>query len=174
MPDQLSLAKKLSYGVGHVLNDLSASMWFSYLIIYFHRIVLFENATSGYMMLLGQVADAISTIFVGFESDKTQNGLFNYGRRKSWHLIGVISVLISFPFMFNLCITCENSPQWYRFWYYAPFVVIFQFGWAATQISHLSLIPQLTTCKNERVSLNAIRFVFFFDIKSFFHLFIIK
>ena len=51
--DQLSLRKKLSYGVGHVLNDLSASMWFSYLLIYFHRIVQFTNSVSGYMMLLG-------------------------------------------------------------------------------------------------------------------------
>lgn len=51
--DQLNLAKKLSYGVGHVLNDLSASMWFSYLLIYLHRVVNFENATAGYMMLLG-------------------------------------------------------------------------------------------------------------------------
>src|SRR4051812_39576746 len=67
---------------------------------------------------------------------------------------------MSFPFMFNLCITCENSPEWARFLYYAPFVVIFQFGWAATQISHLSLIPQLTTNENERVALNAIRYAF--------------
>jgi Na+/melibiose symporter-like transporter len=46
------------------------------------------------------------------------------------------------------------------FYYYAPFVVIFQFGWASTQISHLSLIPQLTSDKNERVALNAIRYAF--------------
>ncbi len=62
--------------------------------------------------------------------------------------------------MFNLCPTCENSIEWARFIYYAPFVVIFQFGWASTQISHLSLIPQMSSCKNERVSLNAIRYAF--------------
>lgn len=39
----------------------------------------------------GQIADAISTPFVGFESDKTVSGFFNYGRRKSWHLIGMRS-----------------------------------------------------------------------------------
>lgn len=63
--------------------------------------------------------------------------------------------------MFNLCIYCENSPEWARFIYYAPFVFIFQFGWAATQISHLSLIPQLSPCENERASLNATRYLFF-------------
>ena len=52
--DQLNIFKKLSYGVGHILNDLTASMWFSYLLIYLHRVVNFENATAGYMMLLGK------------------------------------------------------------------------------------------------------------------------
>ena len=95
--DRLTLAKKFSYGVGHVLNDLTASMWFSYLLIYLHRVVNFSNSLSGYMMLLGnfvdknltkkkriyfkksflgQVADAISTAFVGFESDRTESGFW--------------------------------------------------------------------------------------------------
>lgn len=51
--DQLSLVKKFSFGVGHVLNDLTASMWFSYLLIYLHRVVNFSNSLSGYVMLLG-------------------------------------------------------------------------------------------------------------------------
>ena len=49
--DQLGICKKLSYGVGHVLNDLTASMWFSYLLLYFHRIVLFDNSIAGYMVI---------------------------------------------------------------------------------------------------------------------------
>jgi Na+/melibiose symporter-like transporter len=52
--DQLALAKKLSYGVGHVLNDLTASMWFSYLLLYLHKVAGFDNPTAGYMMLLGK------------------------------------------------------------------------------------------------------------------------
>jgi Na+/melibiose symporter-like transporter len=50
--DQLSIARKFSFGVGHVLNDLTASMWFSYLLLYLHRIVLFDNAIAGYMVCL--------------------------------------------------------------------------------------------------------------------------
>ncbi len=103
--DQLSPLKKLSFGVGHVLNDLSASMWFSYLLIYLHRVVMFENAVAGYMMLLGQVADAISTIFVGFESDRTKSGFCNYGKRKSWHLVGKL-LSSAFPRLVNLVDFC--------------------------------------------------------------------
>jgi Na+/melibiose symporter-like transporter len=50
--DQLSIARKFSFGVGHVLNDLTASMWFSYLLLYLHRIVLFDNAIAGYMVYI--------------------------------------------------------------------------------------------------------------------------
>lgn len=42
--------------------------------------------------------------------------------------------------------------------YYGPFIVIFQFGWAATQIAHLSLIPELVTSDHEKVELTALRY----------------
>ena len=72
-------------------------------------------------------------------------------------LSGTICVAATFPFIFLPCITCETSADWARFIYYAPFIIIFQFGWASTQISHLSLIPELTPNDSERVELNAIR-----------------
>ena len=42
-------------------------------------------------------------------------------------------------------------------WHNLDFIVIFQFGWATTQISHLAMIPELSECKIEKVTLNAIR-----------------
>ena len=42
--------------------------------------------------------------------------------------------------------------------YYATFIVIFQFGWASTQIAHLAAIPDLSECQNERTGLTAIRY----------------
>ena len=47
--------------------------------------------------------------------------------------------------------------------YYAPLVVIFQFGWAATQINHLALIPDLTSNEHESVILNSLRYVLYCD-----------
>ena len=70
-------------------------------------------------------------------------------------------VACSFPFLFVGCITCSTSPDWSQFIYYAPFVIIFQFGWASTQINHLSLIPDLTDDVNERVGLNGSRYITF-------------
>jgi len=33
-PTTITLGQRLSYSVGHVLNNLAASMWFSYLLVY--------------------------------------------------------------------------------------------------------------------------------------------
>lgn len=35
---KLSPITKLSYGVGHVYNDLCASMWFTYLLVFFQQV----------------------------------------------------------------------------------------------------------------------------------------
>jgi len=52
---------------------------------------------------------------------------------------------------------CEGSEQWAQLVYYSAFVIIFQFGWASVQISHLSMIPDLTPNEHERTELTAIR-----------------
>ena len=153
---QLSSFSRLSYGVGHVLNDLCASMWYSNLLIYFQNIIKFSSVQAGVLLLIGQVADGVATPILGLEMDKMR--YFKFGKRKIWHLGGCIAVVLSFPFIFNLCIGCQDSSDWALFIYYVPFILIFTVGWSSTQISHLSLIPDLASNTDEKVLLNAIRF----------------
>lgn len=40
------------------------------------------------------------------------------------------------------------------------FIIIFQFGWAAVQISHLSLIPEISPNEHDRTKLTAVRYGF--------------
>ncbi|XP_032422321.1 major facilitator superfamily domain-containing protein 12 [Xiphophorus hellerii] len=156
----LPAVRKLSYAAGHFLNDLCASMWFTYLLVFYHSVLGFQNTDAGILLLVGQIADAICTPLVGYESDQT-SGCGNYGKRKTWHLVGTLSVVVSFAFVFNQCLGCDpNTPQWASLIYFAPFIIIFQFGWAATQISHLSLIPELVTCEHAKVELTAYRYAF--------------
>lgn len=170
----LSLPRKLAYGVGHVFNDLCASMWFTYLVLFFHKVALLGNTYAGLLILIGQVADAAATPFIGFLCDKTH---LRYGRRKFWHLVGTIMVGVSLFFFWHTCLPCQEhgstgnntftdtptdtptgTPLAWKIVYFSIPIVIFQFGWASVQISHLSLIPELTSDKNERVGLNAIRY----------------
>ncbi len=152
---RLPFLQKIFYGIGHVFNDLCANCWFSYLILYMTKVVSLSNAHAGLVLLIGQVADAIFTPFIGYGCDKTN--VKCYGRRKLWHLIGSICVLLSFPFIFNLCLDCENASTAKLVAYYSGFVVVFQFGWASVQISHLSLIPEIARKISEKIELNAIR-----------------
>lgn len=85
----LTRKQKLAYGIGHVLNDICASMWFTYLIVFFHFVLGFSASLSGVVLLIGQIADALATPFVGLQSDKNDDfWLCRYGRRKTWHLLG--------------------------------------------------------------------------------------
>ncbi|XP_012695004.1 major facilitator superfamily domain-containing protein 12a isoform X2 [Clupea harengus] len=159
-PSSLHVCRRLSYAVGHFLNDLCASMWFTYLLVYYHSVLGFNNTYAGVLLLVGQIADGFCTPLIGYESDRTA-GCGTYGKRKSWHLVGTVSVLVSFAFIFNQCFGCDGStPQWASLIYFLPFIVIFQFGWAATQISHLSLIPELVSCQYAKVELTAFRYAF--------------
>uniref|UniRef100_A0A8C3G6T2 Major facilitator superfamily domain-containing protein 12 n=1 Tax=Cyclopterus lumpus TaxID=8103 RepID=A0A8C3G6T2_CYCLU len=156
----LPALKKLSYAVGHFLNDLCASMWFTYLLVFYHSVLGFKNTYAGVLLLVGQIADGICTPLIGYESDRTP-GCGNYGKRKTWHLVGTLSVLLSFAFIFNQCLGCGSlTPQWASLTYFIPFIMVFQFGWAATQISHLALIPELVTCEHAKVELTAYRYAF--------------
>ncbi|CAF3716973.1 unnamed protein product [Rotaria sp. Silwood1] len=62
-PDVLSKRSKFAYSVDYVLNDVTAAMWLSYFIVFYYRVINFTNAAAGYFFLIGQIADAISTIF---------------------------------------------------------------------------------------------------------------
>uniref|UniRef100_A0A3B4TGZ9 Major facilitator superfamily domain-containing protein 12 n=1 Tax=Seriola dumerili TaxID=41447 RepID=A0A3B4TGZ9_SERDU len=154
----LPALRKLSYAVGHFLNDLCASMWFTYLL--YITAVILSHCGAGLLLLVGQIADGICTPLIGYESDRNP-GCGNYGKRKTWHLVGTLSVMLSFTFIFNQCLGCDSlTPQWASLIYFVPFIIIFQFGWAATQISHLSLIPELVTCEHAKVELTAYRYAF--------------
>ncbi|XP_063595503.1 major facilitator superfamily domain-containing protein 12-like [Penaeus indicus] len=155
----LSRRIKFGYGVGHVLNDLCASMWFTYLLVYLQYVLQLDRGLSGFLLMVGQVADAVSTPLVGMQSDRGCS-ISNYGRRKTWHLIGTICVLVSFPFIFIVCGICFGALGFGYVLLLGFMICLFQFGWASTQVSHLALIPDLTDSKSEREELNLIRYIF--------------
>uniref|UniRef100_A0A3Q1FY48 Major facilitator superfamily domain containing 12 n=1 Tax=Acanthochromis polyacanthus TaxID=80966 RepID=A0A3Q1FY48_9TELE len=132
----LPLVRRVSYAAGHFLNDLCASMWFTYLLVFYHSVLGFQNTNAG---------ESSVRLSVCLIQDLSHA-----------HTCGMIFVIMSFAFIFNQCLGCDSfTPQWASLVYFVPFIIIFQFGWAATQISHLSLIPELVTCEHAKVELTA-------------------
>ncbi|KAK6039539.1 hypothetical protein COOONC_22956 [Cooperia oncophora] len=155
--------RKFGYGVGHFYNDLCASMWFTYLMIYLEKVLRFRSSHAGLLMLIGQVTDAVSTPLVGIASDSSMlpRWVDKIGRRISWHMIGTFCVTLSFPFIFNRCFVCSDTGnEWYKVLWFVPFIMLFQFGWASVQISHLALIPELSSIDSSRTTMNSLRYSF--------------
>jgi Na+/melibiose symporter-like transporter len=112
-------------------------------------------------MFSGQLADALATPLVGLASDAGR-GCCLLGRRKAWNLAGVLMVAANFSFMFCFSLL----PAWGAL---APtpkaavlglFAALFNVGWAAVQVSHMALVPELTRDEGERVLLNSARYAF--------------
>lgn len=159
---RLPFLRKLAYGVGHVFNDMSSCMWFTYLIIFFQRVVKFNDISAGLLFLVGEIANAVTTSIIGFVCDNTRT---RYGRRKTWHLVGTILAAVSLIFIwYDTCRPCRPSSmatpgeQALQIFYFVIPLCVYVFGFACMQISHLSLIPELTDDDSERVELSAIRY----------------
>lgn len=69
---------------------------------------------------------------------------------------GTIFVGLAFPFIYSQS-GLEHGSSEESIYYYSIFIIIFQFGWAATQISHLSIVTDITPNQNERTSLLTVR-----------------
>lgn len=151
--DKLSIGQRFCFGVGHILNDLVANAWFSYLIIYLTKVARLSNSHTGLVAMLGQVTDGICTPITAILNDKT---VCRYGRRKIWHLIGSVCVCLTFPLLFTRLLGNEASDT-LKLIYYIGVAAFFQFGWGCVQISHLSLIPEIASRETDKVELNAIR-----------------
>lgn len=155
----ISTIAKYSYGVGHIFNDLCASMWFTFLLVYLHYVLELSRSMSGFLLMIGQVVDAMATPLIGLQSDLSQD-LCGYGRRKAWHAVGTVCVLFTFPFIFIECDGCFDVLHSTYIFLLGLAICLFQVGWAAVQVSHMALSLDLAERESEREELNLIRYIF--------------
>ncbi len=154
----LKIHRKLAYATGNFLTVLAISLWFPYNVLFFHNVIGMSAKNAGHTVLLGQAGGAISTPFLGMWSD--QCSCKTPGKRKIFHLFGIFLTAFVFFFLWYQCIGCTNAPQSYKVLYYGALAIIFQFGWASTQIGQLALLPELSSQKKTQVELNSLRFNF--------------
>jgi hypothetical protein len=50
----LSLRMKAAYALGHVFNDITAAMWFSYTLLFLQLVIGMTPELSGAMLLIGE------------------------------------------------------------------------------------------------------------------------
>ena len=111
--------------------------------------------TAGVIFLIGQFCDGLVTPVLAHKVDRLS--FPHYGKRKTVHFIGSVVVSLAFPFVFTRCPGCEDASYWTLVVYFVPLVCLFHCGWAAVQMCHLSLIPELSSDQKQRDELNIIR-----------------
>ena len=67
--NHLNVKTKIGYSVGHILNDMAISLQTSYMMIFYQSVLSIEKSSAGITYLIGQIADAFTSITVGFLSD---------------------------------------------------------------------------------------------------------
>ncbi|XP_060522466.1 major facilitator superfamily domain-containing protein 12-like [Cylas formicarius] len=143
-----SSLQKISFGLGHVFNDLCAAMWFSYTLFYLQVVLSIPSTTAGTLLMIGQVVDSLATPAAGWAIDYTD-------RRRGWHFGGTVAVAVGFFLMFSLKPTNLTTLVLV---YYILSITLFQVGWAIVQISHLSIIPKISRSHSHSSDLTAIRY----------------
>jgi Na+/melibiose symporter-like transporter len=160
--DDLTQMNILAYGMGHILNDLTATCWFSFLLYYLTDIVNISKKKAGWVMLSGQIFDGIATPLVGIFSDKIKT---RWGKRTPWYLGGTLGVIVCFSLIFQKCEMCRNSsnPDLYELMYYITLPSLFNIAWASVQVSHMALLPSISINKKNRDYMVRLRTAFTFS-----------
>jgi Na+/melibiose symporter-like transporter len=120
-------------------------------------------------LLSGQIADGIATNFVGLLIDKTNTSI---GKRTPWFIAGSLLVIPSFILTFNTCFLAEyvwgtdweTTGAWdaethklITYVYYITLPALFNIGWAAVQISTMSIVVAITYDQKQRDTLISYR-----------------
>ena len=160
--DDLKPINIYAYSVGHVLNDLTATCWFSFLLYYLTDIISIDKKKAGWVMLSGQIFDGLATPLVGILSDKFNTRI---GRRTPWYIGGTLGVVLCFSLIFQQCKICKNSsnPELWEMIYYITLPSLFNIAWASVQVSHMSLLPSISINKKNRDHMVRLRTAFTFS-----------
>lgn len=158
----LTNKEKFCFSVGHIQNDLQAFAALSYILLFLTKVIGLQNDSTGTIFLVAQVTDGILSPLLGFLCDRYDfPGLKKFGKRKAWHMFGVAVLVVFSPFLFVRCLACELAPDKWResvaVGYYSFIVIAIHFGFAAVQISHLALLPDIAQQSSDHVKLNSLR-----------------
>lgn len=117
----LKFFERIGFSLGHVFNDISAAVWFSYFLLYFQNVIEISGIQGSYLLLLGQVIDAIATPIVGYITD-------SFLTKQKFHFLGSVVTFITFPLIFIW------FPEYWKTVYFSIVIVFFQIGWPLTQV----------------------------------------
>jgi len=159
------ILQRLSYGVGHVINDIMRQLLFSFRLVFFMRVLGLSAANAGWLIFEKKLVHAVTSPIIALLVDRINIPFLSQrlGRRKSWHLVGAVMGIIFTPLLFSSCFPCQSDGgQWQMMIYLGILHTILAVAATLMDIGHLSLIPAIAKNQSEAVELSAWRTAFTF------------
>lgn len=99
---KISTSTKIAYALGHIFNDLTAAMWFSYTLIYFQRVVLLEPIVAGGLLLLGKKKKNTKSNFLKLKKSSRSKDKIE---KKIWQNLSIAKACLFFKVK-------SSTPSW--------------------------------------------------------------
>ncbi|CAL8126460.1 unnamed protein product [Orchesella dallaii] len=167
----LTYVQKLCFGVGHAFNHMCLTSWYTYLLLYLQFVIQLPSSIAGIVLLTGLIANGLATPLKGYFTDRFKP-CWNYGKRKTIHLIFSLASLITFPLIFVKFPGFNTLGYWALLAYFLPLVIIWGISNAAVHVAHLSMIPELSPDQLDRDEITIFRYIF--DVAADISLYIIS
>ena len=158
------LCQRIACGLGHVLNDITRQLLFSFRLVFFMNVLGLSAKNSGWLVLEKQLVHTAMAPVCAVLVDRVHIPVVSkkVGKRKSWHLLGTVLEAVFVPLFFTAHYLIRNEDgQTERMMmvYFGTLNIILGLGGSLSEISHLSLIPVIAKDQIEAVELSALRFV---------------
>lgn len=160
---QTEQAKKRSHiwcSFGNILNDVWRHISLTFGLIFYTKVVGLSSFQAGLLMAAVQISGLLSTAIFGYLCDSVDVPCVSHrlGRKKTWHLVSTVFLAFFVLMAFNQCLACNDaSSSWDKFAYFAIACSGAAFMFGASELAHLSILPDMSQDRDDCVVLNSLR-----------------
>ncbi len=150
---RLTGREKYSYGIGALGKDLVYAIVATYLMVYFTDVVKLNPAFVGTLFLVARLWDAVNDPAMGMIVDNTRS---KFGKFRPWIFIGTVINAIVLVCLFRKP-DLEGLPLYA---YFSIAYILWGMTYTIMDIPYWSMIPALTSDKEEREQISVIPRIF--------------
>ena len=151
--NKLTFREKYSYGIGALGKDLVYAIVATYLMVYFTDVIKLNPAFVGTLFLVARLWDAVNDPAMGMIVDNTRS---KFGKFRPWIFIGTVINAVVLVFLFRKP-DLEGLPLYA---YFSIAYILWGMTYTIMDIPYWSMIPALTSSKEEREQVAVIPRIF--------------
>ena len=151
--NKLSFKEKYSYGIGAFGKDLVYGIVGTYLMVYFTDVVKLNPSFVGTLFLVSRLWDAVNDPAMGMIVDNTRS---KWGKFRPWIFIGTVLNAVVLVGLFRKP-DLEGLPLYA---YFSIAYILWGMTYTIMDIPYWSMIPALTSDKEEREKVSVIPRIF--------------